>query len=45
MNIVCFRYNPGKLSTDALNALNKEILIRLQKTGIAALSNAFLNGQ
>jgi glutamate/tyrosine decarboxylase-like PLP-dependent enzyme len=45
MNIVCFRYNPGKLSTDALNALNKEILMQLQETGIAAPSNAFLHGQ
>ena len=29
VNIVCFRYNPGRLSVEKLNALNEELLIRL----------------
>jgi aromatic-L-amino-acid/L-tryptophan decarboxylase len=44
LNIVCYRYNPGNLQTDALNLLNKEILIRLQEEGIAAPSYTLLNG-
>jgi glutamate/tyrosine decarboxylase-like PLP-dependent enzyme len=38
MDIVCFRYNPGGKDEPALNALNKELLIRLQEQGIAAPS-------
>jgi aromatic-L-amino-acid/L-tryptophan decarboxylase len=42
-NIVCFRFNPGKDDVD-LNALNKEILMQLQESGIAAPSYTKLNG-
>jgi len=38
LDIVCFRYNPGELDREALNALNKGLLIRLQESGIAAPS-------
>jgi glutamate/tyrosine decarboxylase-like PLP-dependent enzyme len=38
MDIVCFRFNPGGKDDPSLNALNKEILIRLQEQGIAAPS-------
>jgi glutamate/tyrosine decarboxylase-like PLP-dependent enzyme len=38
MDIVCFRFNPGGLDTEALNALNKEILMQLHERGIAAPS-------
>jgi aromatic-L-amino-acid decarboxylase len=38
MDIVCFRFNPGGLDGNALNALNKEILMRLHEQGIAAPS-------
>ena len=38
MDIVCFRFNPGGLDEDALNALNKEILMQLHEQGIAAPS-------
>jgi aromatic-L-amino-acid/L-tryptophan decarboxylase len=42
-NIVCFRFNPQKNDLD-LDKLNKEILMRLQETGIAAPSYTRLNG-
>ena len=45
VNIVCFRYNPGGLSVEKLNALNEELLIRLHESGIAAPSYTTLNGE
>jgi aromatic-L-amino-acid/L-tryptophan decarboxylase len=45
VNIVCFRYNPGGLTTEKLNALNEELLIRLHESGIAAPSYTTLNGE
>lgn len=44
MNIVCYRYNPGNLDAKALNALNKELLQRLQEQGIATPSYTVLDG-
>ncbi|MEP7134584.1 MAG: pyridoxal-dependent decarboxylase [Chloroflexota bacterium] len=38
MDIVCFRFNPGGLDTNALNTLNKEILMQLHEQGIAVPS-------
>jgi aromatic-L-amino-acid decarboxylase len=38
MDIVCFRFNPGGMDEDALNMLNKEILMQLHEHGIAAPS-------
>jgi len=45
LDIVCFRYNPGKTNLETLNELNREILIQLQEQGIAAPSYTTLNGQ
>jgi len=45
MDIVCFRFNPGSLDDEALNALNKEILMQLQEQGIAAPSYTTLRGR
>jgi len=45
MNVVCYRYNPGNLDDDQLNALNKELLMRMQETGVAAPSSTFLKGK
>lgn len=45
LDIVCFRYNREGLDTEALNQLNKEILVRLQEGGIAAPSYTTLNGK
>jgi len=44
MNIVCYRYNPGDLDDDQLNILNKELLMRMHETGVAAPSSTLLNG-
>jgi len=45
LNVVCFRVKlPGK--TDAeLNALNQEILLRLQESGVAVPSHTILEGR
>jgi glutamate/tyrosine decarboxylase-like PLP-dependent enzyme len=45
MDIVCFRFNPGGLDDSALNALNKEVLMQLHETGIAAPSYTTLNNK
>lgn len=45
MDIVCFRFNPGGMDDEALNALNKEILMQLHEQGIAAPSYTTLNGR
>lgn len=45
LNIVCYRYNPGGMPLEELNALNQEILIRLQEEGIAAPSGTWLQGR
>ena len=42
-NIVCFRFNPKHNDLD-LDKLNKEMLMRLQESGIAAPSYTRLNG-
>jgi glutamate/tyrosine decarboxylase-like PLP-dependent enzyme len=42
-NIVCFRFDPKGLDLDP-DKLNKEILMRLQESGIAAPSYTKLNG-
>lgn len=45
MDIVCFRFNPGGLDDQALNALNKEILMQLHERGIAVPTYTTLNGR
>ncbi|MBZ0283185.1 MAG: amino acid decarboxylase [Anaerolineae bacterium] len=45
LNIVCFRYVQSGLSPEALDALNKELLLRLHESGVALVSNATINGQ
>lgn len=44
LNICCFRYYDERLEGAALDALNEEIVIRLQELGIAAPSTTRLNG-
>lgn len=39
INIVCFRYDPGGLSEAALKDLNIEIMVRMQESGVAAISD------
>src|SRR5688500_4855122 len=43
LDIVCFRFNPGGLNDEKLNALNKEILMELHEQGIAVPSYTTLN--
>ncbi len=45
LNIVCFRFNPGGIDNEALNRLNKELLIRLHESGEAAPSYTTLEGR
>ena len=45
LNIVCFRYKVAALDDDALNALNRELLIRLHESGAAIPSYTTLAGR
>ncbi len=45
LNIICFRYRGRVCDEQALNALNRELLMRLQEQGIAAPSVAILGGR
>lgn len=42
MNIVCFRYRRRGIDTNKLNKLNREILMQLQESGVAAPSSTVL---
>ncbi|MCB4771304.1 amino acid decarboxylase [Ancylobacter sp. Lp-2] len=43
--IVCFRYRPPGLKEKALHALNVEIMLRVQESGIAVLSDTTVKGR
>ena len=45
LNIVCFRFNPGDLDEESLNALNKELLLQMHEGGVAVTSYTTLNGK
>ncbi|MGM5470352.1 pyridoxal phosphate-dependent decarboxylase family protein [Flavobacteriaceae bacterium LMO-SS05] len=45
LDIVCFRYNPGGQSLEALNALNKEIKLQLEERAIALPGYTTLQGR
>jgi glutamate/tyrosine decarboxylase-like PLP-dependent enzyme len=47
LSIVCFRYSPRELAgnEEALNALNKEIMERVQAEGSVFLTNSMLGGR
>jgi glutamate/tyrosine decarboxylase-like PLP-dependent enzyme len=45
INIVCFRYDPGNLSEDKLKLLNTEVMVQMQETGIAAVSDTTVRGR
>jgi glutamate/tyrosine decarboxylase-like PLP-dependent enzyme len=44
LDIVCFRYNPGSLSLDEINALNKEIKLPIEERAIAFQGYTTVNG-
>jgi aromatic-L-amino-acid decarboxylase len=45
LNIVCFRFTANGLDEVALNELNSELLMQLQESGIAILSNTIIDGK
>lgn len=44
-SIVCLRHDPGGMDEDMLRTHNREILLRLQESGIAAPSDTTLRGR
>lgn len=44
-SVVCFRFNPGGMSEDSLRTLNIELMLRLQESGLAVLSETSLRGR
>ncbi|HEU0013566.1 MAG TPA: pyridoxal-dependent decarboxylase [Longimicrobium sp.] len=45
LNVVCFRYVGSDLPAEALDAVNQEVLVRLQEQGVAIPSGAVLGGR
>lgn len=45
LNIVCFRFAPASLPPNAQDALNKEILLRVQESGLAIISGSRIGGR
>ena len=45
LNIVCFRVAPASLSPEGQDALNKELLLRIQETGLAVPSGSRIGGR
>jgi glutamate/tyrosine decarboxylase-like PLP-dependent enzyme len=45
LNVVCFRYRIPGASDGVLNALNREILLRVQESGVAIPSHTVLGGR
>jgi glutamate/tyrosine decarboxylase-like PLP-dependent enzyme len=45
LNVACFRYAPAGVDEARLNALNEEILLRVQEGGIAIPSGTTLDGR
>ena len=45
LNIVCFRYTSAGLDDSDLNAVNREVLLRIQESGAAIPSSTELNGK
>ncbi len=45
LNIVCFRFAPAGLTPENQDALNKEILLRVQESGLAIISGSRIDGR
>jgi aromatic-L-amino-acid/L-tryptophan decarboxylase len=45
INIVCFRHDPGDMDEAALRAHNTEIMLRIQESGIAVITDTTLRGR
>lgn len=44
-SVVCFRFDPGGIDEERLRAVNAELLLRLQESGLAAPSETTLRGR
>jgi aromatic-L-amino-acid decarboxylase len=45
LNVACFRYVAPDVSADALDAINREVLLRVQESGVAVPSSTLLDGR
>lgn len=45
LNIVCFRFTPSAMTPEQQDAYNKEILLRVQETGLAIISGSKIAGR
>jgi glutamate/tyrosine decarboxylase-like PLP-dependent enzyme len=45
LNIVCWRYVPDGFTPEQCDALNKELLLRIQESGLAVPSGSHVNGR
>ena len=45
LNVVCFRFVEPELDDQALNALNQELLVRLQESGVAVPNSTKIHGK
>jgi glutamate/tyrosine decarboxylase-like PLP-dependent enzyme len=45
LNIVCFRLAPPAMTGERADALNKEVLLRIQETGLAIVSGSRIGGR
>ena len=45
LNVACFRYTGGIRDDTRLNAINNELLLRLQESGVASPSSTMINGR
>ncbi len=45
INIVCYRYHPNNKSEEDLKLINTEIMLQMQESGVAAISDTTVHGQ
>jgi glutamate/tyrosine decarboxylase-like PLP-dependent enzyme len=45
LNVVCFRLRPPGVAEAELNTLNKEVMLRVQESGVAVPSSTVLDGK
>ena len=45
LNIVCFRFKAARLSEEALDRLNQDLLVELQENGVAVPTSTVLDGR
>ena len=45
LNVVCFRFVPPDTTAEQQDALNKELLLRVQETGLAIISGSRIGGR